>query len=443
MMFRLFVRKWIYAPSSRRLFMRLPALASLLVLVAGLCGCDAASETKPQATAAAPVAPGPIAADALGRLARGSNAFGFDLFKRVRAKPGNLVVSPASITTALAMTWGGAKGETAEQMQRVLRFEGAPAEVMDTSGKLAAMLQDPARPITFRIVNRLFGDKAYQFDAAYLAAMKIMYRAPLEPLDFKNAFEPARATINGWVEQQTNKRIAGLIPQGGVNGETRLVLVNAICFLGDWTDPFDKAFPAPFSTTPSARKDVPTMHREGRFRLADKDGVKALELPYKGNAMSMLIVLPNEPDGLDAVETSLDAAKLDALARAASPQQVAVALPKFEIAPANSLSLRAELVNMGMVLAFDRVRADFTGIANPPSPADRLFISQVFHKAFVRVDEKGTEAAAATAVVAERVRGGISKLVQFKADHPFLFFIRDTASGLVLFAGRVADPSIN
>jgi len=155
----------------------------------------------------------------------------------------------------------------------------------------------------------------------------------------------------------------------------------------------------------------------------------------------MLVLLPNETDGLEAVEKSVDGKKLDAIVESLKPQRVLVSLPKFEVSPPEPLSLGGELVELGMKDAFDRGSADFTGIANPPSPADRLFIAKVFHKAFVRVDEKGTEAAAATAVVMARAGAAPQKLVEFKADHPFLFLIRDNASGLVLFIGRVADPS--
>ena len=381
--------------------------------------------------------------DAVRRLARGSNDFGFDLYRRLRDKSGNLVFSPASITTALAMTWGGAKGETAEQMRRVLHLEGAPADVMSTSGKLAAALQDPQSPITFRIANQLFGEKSYRFEQRYLDATKNAYGAPLEPMDFRNGADTARASINGWVEQQTEKRITELLPAKALDDQTRLVLVNAIYFLGDWPEPFamDSTRPEPFFTAKDVKKDVPTMHRTDMLRFAARDGLTALELPYKGGKMSMLFVVPDAVDGLAAIEQSLDGATLDALVGALTSQLVAVSLPKFKIEPGESLSLGDELQKMGMPLAFDRDRADFTAIANPPEPDDRLYISKVFHKAFVRVDEKGTEASAATAISMARAGGAPPKPVFFKADRPFLFFLRDNDTKLVLFAGRVADPS--
>jgi serpin B len=378
------------------------------------------------------------------RLARSSNAFGLDLYQRLRARGGNLAVSPASVTTALAMAWGGARGPTAGEMQRVLRFEDPPAATMESAGRLVAALTDPGRPLTVRIANRLFGEQHYRFEPAYLAATRGAFGAALEPLDFRTATEPARARINGWVERETERRITSLVPPGGIDAETRLVLVNAIYFLGDWAEPFrrEATRPAPFFAAGTTRKDVPTMHQRGFLRFAERDGLKALELPYKGGRLSMLVVLPDRVDGLPALEASLGPRTLEPLVGSLAPQAVDVALPVFEVNPPGSLSLGDALVAMGMALAFDRDRADFTGIASPPDPRDRLHIGAVFHKAFVRVDEKGTEAAAATAVTMPRASAAPpAKPAVFRADHPFLFFLRDHATGLVLFMGRVADPS--
>jgi serpin B len=380
---------------------------------------------------------------AVTRFARSSNTFAFELYGKLRAAPGNLVVSPASVTTALAMAWGGARGQTAEEMQAVLHFDRPAAETMQVSGRLAAALTDPKRPVVFRIANRLFGEQTYRFEPAYLESTKAAYGAPLEPLDFRRAPDQARERINGWVEEQTERRIRDLVPPGSLDRDTRLVLVNAIYFLGDWAEQFAKEAtrPAPFHTTRTEQKDAPTMHRMGTLPFAARDGVKVLELPYRGGAMSMLVVLPDAVDGLDAVERSLTAQKLDDLVAALAPERVAVALPKFEVNPAQSLALADTLRALGMARAFDPRQADFTGMAKPPDPADRLFLARVFHKAFVRVDEKGTEAAAATAASLARTSALASPTREFRADHPFLFAIRDTASGLVLFLGRVADPS--
>jgi len=269
------------------------------------------------------------------------------------------------------------------------------------------------------------------------------FGAPVEPLDFHKAPEPARVRINQWVEEKTAHRIQDLVPRGGVGPDTRLVIVNAIYFLGDWTYPFEpnETRNAPFHLSASKKKDVPTMNQTSGFFVTHQDGVTALELPYLGSELSMMILVPDEIEGLAAVERALDAQKIEELASAMKRERVQLALPKFEVNPGGSLSLGEELQALGMPLAFDRKRADFTGIANPPNPNERLSLDEIFHKAFVRVDEKGTEAAAATA-------GGLVGGMPFdeparpvKADRPFLFLIRDNASGLVLFLGRVTDPS--
>ena len=410
--------------------MRLPlafTAAAVLLLSRALAGAEAPVDGK----------------EAAAKLARSSNAFGFDLYQRLRGTPGNLVVSPASITTALTMPWGGARGETAVQMRSVLHLEGTPDEVMATSGELSRSLTDPARPIVFRIANQLFAEKTYKLVPSYVEKTKAAFGAPVEPLDFKKSPEPSRVRINRWVESKTERRIKDLIPPRAVEPDTRLVLVNAIYFLGDWDDPFDygETRPAPFHLTASEKKDVPTMHHESVFRFAQKSDVTALEVPYKGGALSMLLLIPYDIEGLASVERGLNPQKLDALVSELREDWIALALPKFEVSPGESLSLGEDLKAMGMSLAFDRNKADFTGIADPPNPADRLVLAKVFHKAFVRVDEKGTEAAAATAaqgVAAGAGPGGGPRRVY--VDRPFLFLIRDNASGLILFLGRVSDP---
>jgi serpin B len=376
----------------------------------------------------------------LAKLARSSDAFGFDLYQRVRGTPGNLVISPASITTALTMTWAGARGETAEQMRFVLHLEGTPEEVMTSSGQLSRSLQDPARPITFRIANRLFAQKSYPLLPDYQERVLETFGAPVEPLDFVDAPEPSRLHINQWVESQTEKRIKDLIPDGGINSLTRLVLVNAIYFLGSWLERFrtEMTHPEPFHLSPSKMKEVPTMHRTGDYRVVSRYGLTALELPYEGGDLSMLLLVPDRIDGLAAVEASLDAHKLDSLAGALRSEKVQLSLPKFEVNPSASLSLGDELQAMGMPLAFDASQADFGGITDSP---EGCFLSEVVHKGFVKVDEKGTEAAAATAVMMRSLgfaREDPPRRVQ--VDRPFLFLIRDDASGMVLFLGRVSDP---
>lgn len=404
------------------------------------------SSTVPPATPAAAnasLAPMP-SADRAKVLADKSNAFGLDLWPRV-AKPakGNFAMSPASLSIAFAMTYGGARGETAAQMKKVLHFTDEPGAVMAAWGGFSRALAAPARPVTLRIANQLFGEKTYTFRQEYLDETRAAFGAPLEQLDFKTAPDPSRRRINAWVEERTEKRIKDLLPDGSIKTLTRLVLVNAIYFLGNWERQFDaaKTQDQPFATSATTTKQVPMMQQVNPFGYAEAGGVKVLELPYKGGGTSLLVALPDAIDGLAALEESLSTAKLEGWKRALVEQPVAVSLPRFEATPAASLSLEQELVALGMPLAFDRNRADFSGMADPPNPDERLSIDDAFHKAFVKVDEKGTEAAAATAVVMT-ARGAMrpQKIAEFKADHPFLFFIVEKESGLVLFMGRVTEP---
>jgi serpin B len=419
----------------------------VLTCFALLLACDKSAPAPPAAptTPAAPTAKALMPQAAQTKiLAKSSNAFAFDLYGKVRSGPGNLAMSPASISAALAMTFGGARAATEEQMKRVLHLEGSRETVMSDWGALARALQDPGRPLKLRIANRLFGEKTYKLEQPYLEQTKAAYGAALEPVDFKTAFEPARTHINGWVEDQTEHRIKDLLPLGALDKLTRLVLVNAIYFLADWADPFDKSSTGDetFTVAGGAQKKTPMMRRSGGYKVAQADGVQILELPYKGDDTAMLVVLPESKDGLADVEQSLSSAKLDAWTAALASKNVLVTLPRFEVSPSPSMSLGDLLMALGMTDAFDRDKADFTGIATPSDPRERLKISKVFHKAFVKVDEKGTEAAAATAVVAAAGGGPPAKPFEFRVDHPFLFFIVDKPSGLILFVGRVNDPTL-
>jgi serine protease inhibitor len=389
----------------------------------------------PLLAAAVPATAESADTDEMKQLANSSNAFAVDLYHRLGGRPGNLVVSPASLSTGLAIPLGGARGETAAEMKRVLRFSGEPDAIMAASAKLAASLGD-SQPSVLRIANRLFGERSFHFEPAFIDATRTAYGAPVEPMNFKGAPDEARKLINGWVEAQTERRILDLIPAGAIRPDTRLVMVNAIYFLGDWDTQFEKAGtrPAPFQLSKTSRKDVPTMHQIETLRFAQLHGYRALELPYRGGRLSMLLLLPDAIDGLAAFERALTGARLETITQALASSAVAVALPSFEMNP-ESIPMRPLLAEMGMRAAFDEARADFSSIAK----RERLVIDNVFHKAFVRVDEKGTEAAAATAPVA-RISSAPLVNAAFTADHPFMFLIRDNTTGLVLFMGRVTDP---
>ncbi|WP_224363545.1 serpin family protein [Hyalangium versicolor] len=400
-------------------------------------------ESSKSTEAATPVEP--PEPEVLGRLAASSNAFAVDLWNQLRLREGNLTVSPASISLALAMAWGGARGETAAEMKQVLHFEGSADEVMASAGQLLRSWNTSDGFAMLRVANRLFGERSYAFEQPYLEQTRAAFGAPLEPMDFGAGVETSRQHINDWVARQTQERIKGLLPPGSLKpGLTRLVLVNAIYFKALWAYPFQgsNTRPGRFFATRTRIQEVPLMQRMGNYRFAELDGVKVLEVLYNGEDASMILVLPDEIDGLAAVEQRLTSARFSSWIDALSRERVDVVLPRFEISPEGGMELGEILSGMGMQKAFDPGRADFTGMANPRNPEERLHISDVFHKAFIKLDEEGTEAAAATAVVmAARSALRPNAPKEFRADHPFLFFLRDTRSGMVLFMGRVADPA--
>jgi serpin B len=384
-------------------------------------------------------------------LAQASNAFASDLWQRLSTTPGNLAISPASLSIALAMTWGGAGGDTAQEMRRVLHVDADAKTAGKQWGSLVQALENPSRPLTLRIANRLFGEKHFSFSPAFIDETASTFGAALEPMDFLHAAIASSARINAWVEERTQHRIKNLLSPDAIGPGTRLVLVNAIYFLADWQQPFmpRSTVERPFHISAVQTKDVSTMHKNGSVRAAAVDGVKVLEMPYKsdlpdkGGDIAMLVILPNQVDGLAAVERKLSPATIDGWRKAlARRTKSIVALPRFELNPA-ALSLGDELVAMGMQSAFDPLRADFTGMVNSKDPQDRLYVSAIYHKAFIKVDEKGTEAAAATAMVMElaTARADPEPVFEFRADHPFLFLIIDQSSGLILFMGRVSDPA--
>ncbi len=378
-----------------------------------------------------------------GLFARATNRFGLRAWQALPGREQNQVISPASIELALAMTLGGARGPTARQMVEALAI-GDRTDAFHVSA--AAALQrwnDPARDsYRLSVANRLFGQEGYAWEPPFLQLTDALYGAPLESLPFRTAAERSRERINDWVEQQTEDRIVDLLPTGSIRANTRMVLANAVYFLGKWTEEFpaaatrDAAFYAP-----GGELQVPTMHQTAHFGYAEASGAQLVELPYEGDDLSMWIALPTRRDGLADLERALDVDTFDAWQRALEPRRVALALPKFRLEP-DVLALNPVLAGLGMTDAFDPERADFRGIADPArNEGQPLYISNVFHKAFVEVDEAGTEAAAATAVVMGVRSAAIpTEFVQFRADHPFLFFIRDRRSGATLFMGRVTRP---
>lgn len=375
-------------------------------------------------------------------FAASSNGLGFDLWRAAAKAPGNRALSPASIAFALGMTYGGAAGETASEMKKTLRFNGELDATRASAGKLSAALQDPKNDVKLRIANRLFGQRGFPFKKTFLDATKQSFGAPLEPMAFDTDAEGARTAINGWVEAQTEKHIRDLLPRDAVGPDTRLVLVNAIYFLADWATPFKKEDTSPRAfASPGGTHDVPTMNAMLLASYGEADHHQLLQLPYKGGAMSMLVLLPRLGTPVSALEAELSNEKLESWTKGMSAQQVIVALPKFKIEPGEPISLKTALSDLGMGRAFNEGLADFSGMVDTTQTDKRLAISDVVHKAMVAVDEKGTEAAAATGVVMLEAGAAPPPAVRFEADRPFLFLVRDNASGAVLFMGRVEDPA--
>ncbi|TPV94269.1 MAG: serpin family protein [Myxococcales bacterium FL481] len=367
-----------------------------------------------------------------------TTAFATKLYHEISRAPGNLAFSPFSISAALAMTYAGATDETQAEFERTV-WEGLPAStVHDAYGRaLKTLTRGEDAPVTLRVANRLFAQRGFPLAAPYVALTRTTYGAPVGSLDFAAHAEPARREINEWVADQTQRRIEELLAAGSVHAATRVVLVNALYFKGDWAAPFDakKTKTAPFTTGAGKAVSVAMMHDERKAAWYRDETVAVLELPYAGDSVVMNIALPREGRSLAAVEASLSAANIKAWTSGLSPVRVDLQLPRFRLDPGQSTPLRAPLERMGLRRAFDPQRAQFGGI----TPSEPLWIDDVIHQTFIEVNEEGTEAAAATAVTM-RVYAMV-ETHPFHVNRPFLFMIRDKSSDQILFLGRVDDPS--
>lgn len=367
-----------------------------------------------------------------------NNAFGFDLWRTVR-KGDNLAIAPASISLALGMTWTGARGTTADEMSRAMHLGGDVQTMSDAMGEQLRAWNEHGDDYELRVVDRLFGEKTAKFDADFLALVQRSFGAPLEQVDFIQGYERARVHINDWVEDSTKDRIRDLLPEGSLDELTRLVLTNAVYFKGDWQHAFDAndTYDGTFHVRGNEASSRKLMHQYGSFGYAKQDGVQIVELPYKGGDLALDIVLPDRKDGLDELARTIDETRFAALVGALQPTGVQLTLPKFELEMSGSLALKDPLKKLGIELAFT-TGADFSGISTDIHP---LFIDDVYHKTFVAVDEEGTEAAAATAVVMRTESAAvIPDGKPFVADHPFMFVLRDVKSGTIMFLGQVVDP---
>jgi serpin B len=373
-------------------------------------------------------------------LVDSNTAFACELYAQLKPSPGNLFFSPYSISTALAMTYAGARGNTETQMAQVLHLGQDQPAVHRAFGELQRQLAeaDQQKGIQLSLANALWAQQGHPFLPAFLNIGKDDYQASLNLADFKTGADIARREINGWVARKTRDKIQDILPPGSLDSATRLVLANAIYFKGVWAATFRKTgtYPQPFHLSTTSQTDVPLMHHLDDVRYMETDDFQAVELPYSGNVLSMVILLPRQINGCGQLEDRLTPALLsDSLAQM-KMQKVDIYLPRFKAE--SGFALNATLASMGMSDAFG-LKADFSGMDG----SRRLSISGVFHKAWVEVNEEGTEAAAATVVgLFERsARKPPPPPPVFRADHPFVFFIRDTRSGSVMFLGRLADPT--
>lgn len=380
----------------------------------------------------------------LAELVEGNSAFAFDLYRSLAGEEGdeNLFYSPYSISLALAMTYAGARGETEQQMSDTLHF-ALPRE--DLHAAFNALDQAFAsrgeeaegkgeKGFRLNIANAIWGQKGYEFLEAFLDTLATNYGAGLRVLDFASAPEESRVEINEWVSEKTEGKIENLIPKGAVGPLTRLVLTNAIYFNAAWATPFEEEATkdGPFTLLDGGEVTVPMMRQTESFGYAEGEGYQAVDLPYDGHELSMVILLP-EAGKFEAFEGSLDAERVQTIIEELEQGQVTLTMPKFEFD--SGFSLKETLAAMGMPVAFSG-EADFSGMTGDGA----LSIAEVIHKAFVSVDEEGTEAAAATAVVmVESAMPG--QPAEVTIDRPFIFLIRDIETGAILFVGRVVDPS--
>ncbi|HEY96070.1 MAG TPA: serpin family protein [Dehalococcoidia bacterium] len=375
-------------------------------------------------------------------LVNGNTAFAFDLFQALRDEEGNVFFSPYSISLALAMTYAGARGETAAQMADTLHFDLSqdnlhPAfNYLDTElnkrGEGAKGKDDEG--FRLNIVNAIWGQQDFTFLPEFLDTLAENYGAGLRVLDFIKETEKARVTINDWVSDETEERIQDLIPPGQLDANTRLVLTNAIYFNAAWQYQFEESLTSDSSFHLLNGQDVTVrmMRQTESFGYTAGDGYQAVELHYDGGELSMIIVLPDSGQ-YEMFEEQLTLEKVDAIISGLQYNQVALAMPKFEFE--SEFKMRDTLSAMGMPIAFS-ASADFSGMTG----ARDLYIDQVIHKAFVSVDETGTEAAAATAVDM-KLTSMPAEPVIVTVDHPFIFFIRDIETGTILFIGRVLNPN--
>jgi serpin B len=420
-------------------------------MLAGAALCACSSKESPKPTQEAPgqlvqsskprITSPNVSSEELSKLSADNADFAWEFYREI-IKPGeNLFFSPYSLSVALAMTWAGARGTTETEMAKTMHFTLGQERLhpafngldLELASRAQASGSDAPLPFVLNITNALFGQVGYSFLDAFLDTLAQHYGAGMRLMDFINETEASRVAINEWVSEQTNDRIKDLIPPGIITAATRLVLVNAIFFTASWDSPFDEAKTqeSAFKRLDGTEVPVPMMQQSLRTIYGEGEGFQAAELPYDGGQLAMLLIVPNEGQ-FQAVESQLSIAKVAQIRGALSEHQVELKLPRFSFR--SEVPSKAPLQSLGMIEAFGG-GADLSGM----NGTGGLFIQDVVHQAFVAVDENGTEAAAATAVIVGEVSAPPPAALTI--DRPFVFAIIDRPTGATLFVGRVLDPS--
>jgi len=365
-------------------------------------------------------------------IVEGNNQFAFDLLSQLKDQKNNVFFSPYSISTALFMTAGGARGNTEKQMIKVLHQSQNSVAYHKSFGALITKV-GAKKNVELSIANSIWPQKGYHFKPEYLLLLKTAYKSQVTECDFSKDPNGEALKINKWVADKTKNKITDIIEPGALDASTKLVLANAIYFYGEWKTTFDsaKTIEASFYRKAEEISNVKFMNALFAMEYAHNDMFKMISIPYKNNEVSMLIFLPNEPDSFNTALNNLDIRQYSALSKQLLPQKIDLFLPKFKIE--TEYMLQDLLPDMGMVDAFSG-EANFSGMTGDKS----LLISKVIHSAFIDVNEKGTEAAAATVVVVSR--NGGNHTITIKLDHPFIFMIKDNATGQLLFMGIMNNP---
>lgn len=419
-------------------------LSCILITATLLASCGASTSSQITESTRSREKNPTVTENDLQTLVNGNNTFALDIYQTLHSENGNLILSPYSMSLALAMTYAGARGNTETQMADVLYFAQEQTKTHSSFNALDLKLKDKPinlnkdqEPLQINIANAVWAEQTFAFLPEFLDTIALNYGAGIHQADFINSFNQERIRINNWISDQTEDKIKDLLPDGSLNSETKMVLVNAIYFKADWMVKFDanSTHDSSFHLLDGTEVSTPMMH-ETMYAVPymQGDGYQAIELAYAGETAAMDIILPNEGN-FESFESSFNKDVYDEIINGFEPSgSIQLSLPKFEFT--KDFSLADVLSQLGMSDAFTRNVADFSGM----TIEEDLFISDVIHKAFVAVDEEGTEAAAATAVIMEGA-GAMMPDASFTADHPFIFIIRDTVNGQILFIGRVLNPA--